>query len=68
MRSLYSNAAMSRRITRFHAEALAADLPMGQRGISAIVDAALWAFETLTPEERSLALRQVLPPEGTPRR
>jgi hypothetical protein len=48
------------RIRRMQAEALAAGLPMGQRGPSVIMAAALDRFEQLSQEDRLQAVRNRL--------
>jgi hypothetical protein len=59
---LYVSDGMLRRVRQMHGEALAANLPMGQRGPSVIVAAALDRFEQLSTEDRVEAIRKRLKP------
>jgi sulfopyruvate decarboxylase TPP-binding subunit len=51
---------MLRRVRQMQAEALAANLPMGQRGPSVIMAAALDCFEQLPPKNRLEAVKNRL--------
>jgi hypothetical protein len=51
---------MLRRVRQMHAEALAANLPMGQRGPSVIMAAALDRFEQLSTDDRLEAIKKRL--------
>ncbi len=57
---LYASQDMLRRVRQMQAEALAANLPMGQRGPSLIMAAALDCFEQLSPANRLEAIKHRL--------
>jgi hypothetical protein len=57
---LYASEDMLRRVRQMQAEALAANLPMGQRGPSVIMAAALDCFEQLPPKNRLEAVKNRL--------
>ncbi|MDQ6900790.1 MAG: hypothetical protein M3072_15020 [Candidatus Dormibacteraeota bacterium] len=59
---LYASEEMLRRVRQMHGEALAANLPMGQRGPSVIMAAALDRFEQLSTEDRLEAIKKRLKP------
>ncbi len=59
---LYASEGMLRRVRQMHCEALAANLPMGQRGPSVIMAAALDRFEQLSTEDRLEAIKKRLKP------
>ena len=57
---LYASEGMVRRVRQMHAEALAANLPMGSRGPSVVMAAALDRFEQLSREDRLEAIKKCL--------
>jgi hypothetical protein len=57
---LYASEGMLRRVRQIQSEALAANLPMGQRGPSVIMAAALDRFDQLSREDRLEAIRNRL--------
>lgn len=58
--NLYATDAMLRRIKQIQAEALTAELPLGQRGASVVMAAALNHLAALPRAERLEAIRRVL--------
>ncbi len=57
---LYASEDMLRRVRQIQAEALVANLPMGQRGPSVIMAAALECFEQLSSTNRLQAIKHRL--------
>jgi hypothetical protein len=57
---LYASEEMLRRVRQMQSEALAANLPMGQRGPSVVMAAALDRFEQLSKEDRLEAMKKRL--------
>jgi hypothetical protein len=57
---LYASEDMLRRVRQIQAEALAANLPMGQRGPSLIMAAALDCFEQMSATKRLAAIKHRL--------
>ncbi len=57
---LYASEEMLRRVRQMQGEALAANLPMGQRGPSVIMAAALDHFEQMSKEDRLEAIKNRL--------